>query len=471
MPRISIKDFMVSDPNIRKTIFERVIIFILLVAGVFLGGHYYVKNEKKSIFDEKERHLAVIAELKVNQITNWRYERLADARQLLPELSNPAKINRLRNIEDKEARKQLFYGWVKEFFYNSECEGIYLYTKGLNEITFVNSSGQSAPLDAYETSQANLAFKLKNIVMSDLYKNGFNNSVNIGIAAPIYENSVTGENTIGLLIIKLDPNKFLFPYIQSWPGSNKTFETLLVRKEGDRALFLNKLRFRDDKPLSFSIALTDEKVAAVMAIKGFEGVAEAMDYRDIPVLAAAKNVPDTDWKLIAKVDSEEIYLPVRSREVFAGLFISGFIIGIIALLGFIWYMEIADFYRKQYDAEVERKIVAKRCDYLIKYANVIIINFNKGLQIVEANDKAVSTYQYNTDEILKLNMRDLQAPETLQQFLNELKIVQDKGSYIFTTVNKRKDGSTFPAEMILQHFVIEWVDFYQAIVRDLSTPK
>jgi len=470
MPKISVKEFIASDPGLRRTFFDRLLVFVLLIAGVSIAGYFYVQSEKKAIFEDKERNLAVIAELKVNQISNWRYERMSDASQLLSIFS--ARLIQLPKVPDFEMRQKMFSEMTKEYFENSEYEGIYFYSKDLKEIAFVNLKGTSTPLSDYELAEISASLKLKSIMYSDLYKNEPNEPANLDIYAPLVQDTRNGANTIGIIIFRIDPNKFLFPFIQSLPGgTNKTFETLLVRKEGDKALFLNKLRFRDDSPLTFNVPLKEENIAAVMAIKGYEGITESMDYRHIRVLAATKSIPDTAWKLVAKIDADEVYAPLKSREYLAGLFVLGFIFGTTALLVSIWYIELAAFYRKQYDSEVERKVVAKRCDYLIKYANVIIINFNKELKIVEANDKAVSVYQYSMDEILKISMKDLQAPETLQQFLNELKVVQDKGSYIFSTINKRKDGSTFPVEMIMQHFVIEWVDFYQAIVRDLSNQR
>jgi len=47
-------------------------------------------------------------------------------------------------------------------------------------------------------------------------------------------------------------------------------------------------------------------------------------------------------------------------------------------------------------------------------------------------------------------------------------VVAQKGNILFTTTHKRKDGTIFPVEISLQHFIIEWNEFYQAIIRDLS---
>ena len=88
--------------------------------------------------------------------------------------------------------------------------------------------------------------------------------------------------------------------------------------------------------------------------------------------------------------------------------------------------------------------------------------------MIEANDKALSSYQYSRAEMLELNAKDLQAPESLEAFTNEFDILNRKGNHIFKTYNQRKDGSTFQVEMNLQHFVIEWNEFYQVIIRDLS---
>src|SRR4030042_2294943 len=50
-------------------------VFILIISG----GYFYYQYEENSIRQEKYGDLKTIADLKINQITQWRGERLADA--------------------------------------------------------------------------------------------------------------------------------------------------------------------------------------------------------------------------------------------------------------------------------------------------------------------------------------------------------------------------------------------------------
>ena len=468
MPKKSMREFIASDSGLRRAIFRRVALYLLLMIGVSVIGRVYFNSVKNSLVKEREDDLSLIAELKVTQISNWRYERLDDAAQIVPIFADSMQIAHLSAIADKVKRQKAFYELTKQFYGIAEFEAIYLFSKDLREIAFQDKGEKSVPLGNYEIANARQAVRESKIIFSDIYKNEFNGSIDLDICAPIVENTVRGSRVIGLIILKIDPNKFLYPFIQTWPVPSKTFETLLVRKDNDKALFLNKLRFHEHTSLDFSVPLAEDKIIAAKAAMGFEGITEGMDYRHFPVIAAVKSVPDTPWKLIAKMGIDEAYAPVKAQERIIEILVLGLIVALGGLFGFGWYRQVSGFYRKQYEAEVEHKVIARRCEDLLRYANVVIIVLDQDLKIVEANEKAVNSYQYTPVEMLQLSLKDLHAPETLGALDNEIKVMKEKGDHIFKTVHKRRDGSTFPVEMITQHFIIEWKDYYQAVIRQLS---
>ena len=117
---------------------------------------------------------------------------------------------------------------------------------------------------------------------------------------------------------------------------------------------------------------------------------------------------------------------------------------------------------------MENKVLSRKYDYLIKFANDVIIIFDKDLKIVQVNEKAVSSYRYSSSEFLGMGLKDLQADTTIPALSAEFDIIEKKGNHIFKTVHKRKDGTAFPVEISMQHYVIEWNEFYQAIIRDIS---
>src|SRR3990172_1148487 len=73
---------------------------------------------------------------------------------------------------------------------------------------------------------------------------------------------------IAVLVLRHDPDRFLFPLIQSWPAQSSSAETLLVRREGDQVLFLNTLRHRADSAFQLAHPRTEATLPAAQAVFG-----------------------------------------------------------------------------------------------------------------------------------------------------------------------------------------------------------
>ncbi len=215
--------------------------------------------------------------------------------------------------------------------------------------------------------------------------------------------------------MRIDPYAFLYPLIQSWPTPSRTAETTLVRREGNEVVFLNELRHLSNTALTLRYHLEEKDLIASMAARGVEGVVEGIDYRGIRVLAAIKPVPESTWIIIAKVDAEEVYAPIRERF-WIVLIIGGvLIIAAGAGVGLVWRNVQAQGYRKQYEGELEKLALIRHFEYLTRYANDIIVMTDKSGRIMEANEKAVASYGYSRDELLQTNIADLQSHDNTRR--------------------------------------------------------
>lgn len=74
---------------------------------------------------------------------------------------------------------------------------------------------------------------------------------------------------------------------------------------------LDKLRHRKHTALRLRLPLSNTRLPAAQAASGREDVVEGTDYRGVPVLAALRSIPDTPWAMVAKVDTDEVYAPIR----------------------------------------------------------------------------------------------------------------------------------------------------------------
>ena len=88
----------------------------------------------------------------------------------------------------------------------------------------------------------------------------------------------------------------------------------------------------------------------MQAALGREGIVEGVDYRGVPVIADVRRVPDSPWFLVARMDTSEVYAPLRERlwEIvgLAGVLL----LGAAGATGLVWRQQNMRFYRERYRA-------------------------------------------------------------------------------------------------------------------------
>lgn len=147
------------------------------------------------------------------------------------------------------------------------------------------------------------------------------------------------------------------------------------------------------------------------------------------------------------------------------------ILVVVSTLGFFWRYQRMNYYRRQYNLELERQALISHFDYLFKYAYDIIILADKDLNIIEANDKALETYGCTRSELIGLNIARLRAPQTALQLPERIRLLDNVKTATYETIHQRKDGSTFPIEISARVIEIEGKKYYQSIGRNISERK
>jgi PAS domain S-box-containing protein len=207
------------------------------------------------------------------------------------------------------------------------------------------------------------------------------------------------------------------------------------------------------------------------ALCGMGGIVKGRNHGGIPVFATIRQISDSLWSMVSQGAQEEVYTPIQYQ---AGVGISGTIILILSIgsiIGYWWRNQRVRFYRGQYDAELERLALIKHFEYLIKYANDIIILSSENYKIVEVNDRALEAYKYSRDEILRLTIDDLCLTHTNARMSEQIRNVTEEQGATFETIHKRKDGTAFPVELSVHLIKVEKNKFYQAIIRDITDRK
>jgi PAS domain S-box-containing protein len=297
----------VQATNSIAKIFVLLIIITLLLSGF---GYLYYLFEKKSITKAKHEEIEAIADMKISQIVQWRNGRITEVEVTSKANFLAAAIKEW--LEDKN-NKPLETKIINSLLLRKDN---YVY----EDIFLVSDAGESlisthhgaVRFNSYTGLKVLEAAKSGRIECSDLYYCPVHKKIHYDIIAPVVDND---HISIAVLIFRIDPEKYLYPLVQSWPMHGKTSETLLVRKDGDDVLFLNELRFRKNTALKLRMPLTRKNVPAVKAVLGYRGTFEGDDYRDVPVVSYIGPIPGTPWFMIAKVDKSEIYAELKYRAV------------------------------------------------------------------------------------------------------------------------------------------------------------
>jgi len=445
-----------DQPRSRLLPWHLIIIFLILTACIIVIGFLYFLNQKARIIQESHRQLSAVTDLKIQQIVQWRQERLGDSAGLSASPFLARHVQALAQDQSGVTRREL-QSWLDTIQRGYGYACLTIFDCQMQPLVSVSSGrcyfGEAA------TQWLRQACDTRNIVFSDLHPSAQDQTIHCDLFSPIYS-SGPGQHPVAVLAFTIDADQFLYPLIQSWPTPSPSAETLLVRREGDKVLFLNNLRHQPGAAGTLRLPLSDDLPAA-RAAQGFAGVMEGRDYRGVPVLAAVRPIPDTPWHLVAKIDSDEVLAPLRRSARHLVLLLSLLVLCTGLGLTFIHY-------RRQLATEREQAHLHQRLAHLTRHANDIILLLDPQGNIVDANDRAVAAYGYPLEELLQKNLTDLRSPDAAAAVAADLEKVRNSNGLIFESHHRRADGTLFPVEVSSRLLEVEGQMFHQSIIRDIT---
>ncbi|MBI3785477.1 MAG: PAS domain S-box protein, partial [Deltaproteobacteria bacterium] len=443
------------------------LVFALLAVGIVAAGSLYFRNYAAHYRVEVERGLSSVAALKVSEMTLYRKERLADGAIFQRNAAFAGLVRRaFDNSEDAEAQAGL-RAWL------GNIQARYQYSRALvldaHGTPWMAIPELTGPLSSVVARRAAEVQRSGKIAVQDFYRNEHDQRVYLSTLVPILDEE-NGDRVLGVLALRIDPETYLYPFISRWPTASETAETVLVRREGNDALYLNELRFKNNTALTLRVPLEWQDATAVKAVLGQEGIVEGLDYRGVPVIADLRRVPDSPWFLVTHIAASEVYAALRERMWTTILLVCTMLIGAGAGIVSIWRQQSTRFYLEQYEAERDRAWLR---DVIARSLNEIYVFNPETWRFSFANAGACRNIGYSAEELAQLTPLDLKPSFTREEFDAILRPLRtgEREVTVFETNHRRKNGSEYAVEVHLQHVHVDGGAVFLAIVNDITERK
>jgi diguanylate cyclase (GGDEF)-like protein/PAS domain S-box-containing protein len=421
--------------------------FVIFSAGIIFAAYDYYRDTEVKFRQQIEAELLTIAKLKTDQLISWRKERLGNAI-----LSQNALITaNIKNLLSKPVSKSqpALQDWLKQYItYFAQfgyTQALYLDSQGIIQISEPQGLNK---LNSLVKDSALTAMKTGKITLQDFYQTEDGQHIYLALIIPLLDKDANNQS-LGALVISIDPTIFLYPLIQSWPTLSTTAETLLVRREDNEVVFLNSLRFDPEAGLKLRFPLTQHELTAVKAVLGVQGIVEGINYRGVPVLSALQPIPDSPWFIVANEDKAKFYAPLRERFWLTCTLVSLLELCIVGITFFIWRQQ-----QQQLNFYQKRLILTEQLNEQEKEHKTIIDNAMDGFlimdnhgRLLEANAAYCKMSNHDQDELMTMQFSDLET----RHIANIFEECNSVSGYSYESIHRRKDNSEFDVDVSIQY--------------------
>ena len=450
-----------TRPNTKRLgiIFTAVIIFIPVLA------YSIIVTEQPRLINKTFENLSAIAELKTAQIENWIRERHSDGSTLA---NDPGFVNQVIQLKEKKADITRLKERLESF------RSAYQYLS----ITIIDKTGDILLHSgvAQHVVKSNILDLLKNtsheINHISLFRDT-THSFHINFFVPL-RNRDKDSTLIGAIIMHMEPEDFLLPYIEKWPTHSNSGENIMVRQDGDDIVFLgNPSDQRGKYSKSTYSHDRDSQLSATALRNKNDGVFQGKDYRGEPVFAAYAKIDNTDWTIISKLDQAEVLEPLHTLVKWITL-TSFFTLVVIALSLFLIWRQQLRIYQLGIIAERAKTDRALRHFYELPFIGMAITSpyNNRWLQF---NDHLCEIFGYTRDEIVNKTWVQLLHPDDRENNIMELNQLLSGMKNGFTSETRfiKNDGATMFAVLDAKgvHDNRGNIDYIVATFQDITKRK
>lgn len=412
-------------------------------------------------------NLQTIVDLKAEQIELWLAERNNDAEALM---ASQALIERVVNLQRRidGHGMELIRNRLEAVRQAYSYESVILLDVESRPLLVL---GEKRELPSVTRELLSTTLRTHQIESTDFFLDE-NGKALLDIAVPLVAETANKE-PVAVVLLRADLEQFLLPLVEKWPGISPSGEILFTVQKNETITYLNKLRpSRRTHTVDgyHALVASDELAAAIATRDEKQGIVHGIDYRGEEVLAAYRPLTGTGWRLLAKIDQNEILaqLWILVFWISAVILIAVAMVSVVLLL--LW--------RQQQRAHQLALIVhTDEQDRLLKYFYDLpfigmAITSPDTKRWLRFNNQLCEMLGYSAEELAQKTWMEVTHPDDVAGGVAERERIM-KGESEGYAMNKRfirKDGSIIFANMNVKCVRKDdgTVNYFVAMIRDIT---
>lgn len=289
----------------------------------------------------------------------------------------------------------------------------------------------------------------------------------VHVVIPLATDSRNPGSVAGAVVVSREARRFVdsilgYQAVPGWAGS-----TLLALRQGDKVAIL--VPATTNSPMSETfIRNTSTGTAEAQAALAPGSDVTGNNHADVPVFAASRAVGGTDWILISQIPQDDVHGETRRIAVLVAGVTASMILVFGMLLSLQWRQQRAHFELRVAAADRRNATLLRHYAQIADNINDIVLLVDETGTIVDVNDRAISAYGHARAEIVGRPLSDLCAdPGGCAKAMDAEGLAEGR----VEAIQRRRDGSTFPAEVVIRRITDESAQFRQFVLRDISVQR
>ncbi len=307
------------------------LVFILAAFLFVVWVYYYYIQERKAMVEEKRKEVEAIAVTKMDIISGWQKERIAEVDFFSSTVPFTDYIYQLVNGDTSSTA--VFRKNLNAFIKNNGYDEIVLLRP--DGTVFFSVTGDTSLMHAYDAGLLDERLGISEVVVQDIFYCRGHGCAHYEWIAPVRDRN---DRMIALMVFRINPNKYLFPIVGMWSETVTSGESFIFRFEGDSIRVLTNLKYLDNSEMDFTLPVAEVRKKFSFNNIDSLGFFQGKDYAGNEVMGKVVKVSGTDWMMVVKLDMKDVLSGLNEKLPL--IFVTGFAFFLLFSLFFVFILYV-----------------------------------------------------------------------------------------------------------------------------------